>query len=85
MPELCRFHGLIITMYYGDHPPPHFHVSYGHHKAQVLFDGTMLAGALPRRQRRLLRRWVLLHRPELEASWKRALLRQPLGTIEPLP
>ncbi len=56
MPELCRFMGLVITMYHGDHPPPHFHVSYGRHNAQVLLDGRILAGVLPRRQQRLVRR-----------------------------
>jgi hypothetical protein len=29
MPEISRFFGIIITMYYGDHQPPHFHVRYG--------------------------------------------------------
>ena len=29
MPELCRFLGMIITMYYDDHAPPHFHIRYG--------------------------------------------------------
>jgi hypothetical protein len=29
MPELARFFGIIITMYYHDHAPPHFHVRYG--------------------------------------------------------
>jgi hypothetical protein len=33
MPELCRFFGIIITMFYNDHVPPHFHVRYGEHKA----------------------------------------------------
>jgi hypothetical protein len=28
MPELSRFYGLTIRMYYDEHPPPHFHVSY---------------------------------------------------------
>lgn len=85
MPELCRFHGLIITMYHGDHPPPHFHVGYGRHNAQILLDGTILAGALPRRQHRLVQRWAKLHQAELEESWDRAVRRQTLGTIEPLP
>ena len=85
MPELCRFLGLVITMYHGDHPPPHFHVSYGRHNAQVLLDGTILAGTLPRRQQRLVWRWAKLHRAELEESWERALRRETLGTIEPLP
>lgn len=85
MPELCRFLGLVITMYHGDHPPPHFHVSYEDHRAQVLFDGTILAGSLPRRQRRLVRRWAQLHRADLESAWTRAVRRLPLGTIDPLP
>lgn len=85
MPELCRFMGLIITMYHGDHRPPHFHVSYGDQRAQVHIDGTILAGSLPRRQRRLIQRWAGLHRDELDRCWERAVRRQPLGTIEPLP
>lgn len=28
MPELSRFYGIIIRMFYGDHPPPHFHAVY---------------------------------------------------------
>jgi hypothetical protein len=29
MPELCRFLGIVIAMYYRDHGPPHFHAIYG--------------------------------------------------------
>ncbi|MBT3222568.1 MAG: DUF4160 domain-containing protein, partial [Proteobacteria bacterium] len=29
MPELCRFYGIIIRMYYADHNPAHFHAYYG--------------------------------------------------------
>ncbi len=29
MPELSRFFGVIITLYYDDHGPPHFHIRYG--------------------------------------------------------
>lgn len=85
MPELCRFMGLVITMYHDDHPPAHFHVSYGEHQAQVLLDGTILSGTLPRRQRRLVRTWAMLHSRELDAAWHRAVRNQPLGTIDPLP
>ena len=28
MPEISRFLGIIITMYFDDHDPPHFHVRY---------------------------------------------------------
>jgi len=26
MPEICRFLGIVITMYFDDHNPPHIHV-----------------------------------------------------------
>jgi hypothetical protein len=29
MPELARFFGIIIAMYYNDHSPPYFHAKYG--------------------------------------------------------
>jgi len=32
MPEICRFFGISIKMYFGDHMPPHFHAEYGEHK-----------------------------------------------------
>ncbi len=38
MPILCRFFGIIILMYYDDHPPPHFHVRYGGQKAIISID-----------------------------------------------
>ncbi len=36
MPELCRFYGIVIQIYYDDHPPPHFHAKYGDYKAVLL-------------------------------------------------
>jgi len=29
MPEISRFYGIVIRLFYGDHKPPHFHVTYG--------------------------------------------------------
>ena len=47
LPELSRFFGIVITMHYNDHPPPHFHVRYGAHKALVAIDDlTVLRGSL---------------------------------------
>lgn len=33
MPEISRFYGIIIRMYYEDHNPPHFHAVYGDDEA----------------------------------------------------
>jgi len=35
MPEICRFYGIIIRMYFNDHTPPHFHAQYGDHNAII--------------------------------------------------
>ena len=48
MPEICRFYGIIIAMYYNDHAPPHFHARYGKHRAIISIEGLMLLeGDLP--------------------------------------
>ena len=84
MPELCRFFGIVITMYHEDHPPPHFHARYAGHQATFAFDGEMLAGAMPGRQRRLVQAWAELHGGELKTCWERAQELEDPGTIEPL-
>lgn len=38
MPEISRFYGIVIKMFYDDHPPPHFHAEYGSYKAEVSID-----------------------------------------------
>lgn len=35
MPAISRFYGIVISMYSGDHPPPHFHARYGGEKARI--------------------------------------------------
>jgi len=34
MPEVCRFYGIIIAMFFGDHAPPHFHARHGEYKSK---------------------------------------------------
>ena len=85
MPRISTFYGIVITMYYRDHNPPHFHANYGEHQAQIVI-ATLepLFGQLPARALGLVREWANDHRLELEANWERARLREPLATIEPL-
>lgn len=66
MPELSRFFGVVIYMYFKDHVPPHFHAVYQGQEAQVSIEtGNIIAGELPNRQTRLVQAWVELHREEL--------------------
>ena len=83
MPRISEFYGITILMFFGDHNPPHFHVRYGGNKARVALDGTVLAGALPRRAARLVVEWAQLHGDELEDCWERAVNHEPPGTIDP--
>lgn len=86
MPAISRFRGIVVSMHYGDHPPAHFHVCYGEHRATVTIESLqILAGGLPRRVRRLVVEWALARRPQLRDNWDRALSLRPLLEIEPLP
>jgi hypothetical protein len=85
VPRISAFYGIVITMYYRDHEPPHFHAIYGEHEAQVVIATIdVLSGELPLRALRLVREWASLHRSELEANWAKARAREPLDTIAPL-
>lgn len=85
MPEISRFYGIVIRMYYDDHLPRHFHAIYGEHEALVSIRMlAVIAGGLPSRALGLVIEWASLHREELHAPWEKATDRQPLGTISPL-
>jgi uncharacterized protein DUF4160 len=45
MPEISRFFGIIVRMYYDDHPPPHIHVEYEGRKAKLDFRGNVFGVA----------------------------------------
>lgn len=68
MPEICRFLGIVISMYFDAHNPPHFHVSYNEYRAVVAIrDLNLLDGHLPARVRGLVEEWAELHQDELLA------------------
>jgi hypothetical protein len=85
MPRISRFFGVLISMNYNDHAPPHFHVRYGGQRATVSIDDlTILAGWLPPRVLGLVVEWAALHREELAESWNRSRQRLPLERVNPL-
>ena len=82
MPELSRFYGVVIKMYYNDHNPPHFHARYGNARALIrISDGQIMGGELPPTARKLLENWASMRRRELEENWQRARTQQPLERI----
>lgn len=85
MPEVTRFFGIVIRMYFSDHEPAHFHAQYGEFEALVEIETlAKLRGDLPRRAMALVLEWAALHRQELRSNWEWARLGTPLQPIAPL-
>jgi hypothetical protein len=85
MPELCRFYGIIIRMYFADHAPPHFHAFYGSDEAIVAIDTlAVIAGKLPPRAMGMVVEWATQHQADLRAAWNKARTMQSPGRIDPL-
>jgi len=77
MPEIARFYGIVIKLFFGDHPPPHFHAVYGEYIG--LFDISsleMIEGDLPRRARNLVLEWAERNQSELLDMWNKQEIRQ---------
>ena len=85
MPEISRFLGIIIAMYYNDHAPPHFHAKYGDLEAVIAIDnGEVVQGRLPHRVLGLVQEWRVFHKAELAEDWELARERKALKRIDPL-
>ncbi len=81
MPEISRFLGIIISMYFDEHNPPHFHVNYNEYRATVeIRTLNLMAGSLPARVRGLVEEWAELHKNELLQMWETSNFHR----IEPL-
>ncbi len=85
MPEISRFLGIIITMYFSEHNPPHFHARYGEHRGEIAIQSlSVIAGRLPPRVLGLVMEWAALHRDELMENWELARQQTELRRIAPL-
>lgn len=85
VPEICRFLGIVIRMYFADHETPHFHAFYAGTSGRFDIESLrLLDGDLPARVRGLVVEWASLHRVELRDDWERARRHEPLRRIEPL-
>ena len=84
MPEISRFLGIIIRMYFRDHVPPHFHAQYGEYEITVNINDGIVEGKFPKRALNAVMEWYELHKEELLSDWELAQAEQPLKKIEPL-
>ncbi|MEX2599378.1 MAG: DUF4160 domain-containing protein [Dehalococcoidia bacterium] len=85
MPEISRFFGIVIRMYFNDHDPAHFHAAYGNDEALIAIDTlSVYRGSLPRRALGLVLEWADLHRNQLQRNWEHARAGRPIAPITPL-
>lgn len=85
MPEIARFFGIVITMYYDEHNPPHFHARYGKDRAAIEIETLRVReGKLPSRALGLVVEWASDHQEELMADWEAARRDEPPAKIPPL-
>ena len=79
MPEISRFYGMVIKMYFiqADHNPPHIHAIYGDYMGAIdIKSAEMLEGDLPAKALSMVQEWIGLHRDDLLAMWNTQAFRK---------
>ncbi len=91
MPTVSTFRGIIISMYYNDHLPPHFHAEYAGRESkidieeltEIVNQGDSPSSRLPSRQLKIALGWAACHQQELMDNWELARAQRPLFKIAP--
>ena len=85
MPEISRFFGIIIFMYWDEHNPPHFHVKYNEDTAVINIKTLeLMEGSLSRRALNLVLDWAELHQEQLLKDWDLCQQNLMPNKIDPL-
>ena len=87
MPEVSRFYGIIARMQSergGKHHKPHIHALYSEYEIVIAFDGEVLEGCFPMKQRKILEAWIMIHEDELIENWNLLNSGEGFFKIEPL-
>ena len=84
MPEICRFYGIILYLYWRDHNPPHIHFTYGEYVCHIRIIDRVVDGKAPAKVIALVNKWIDEHEAELLSLWEKAGQGEKIGTVEPL-
>ena len=84
MPVISRFLGIIISMYWNDHLPPHFHAKYGEYEITINIASGVIEGKFPKRALKLVLEWYELHTDELKENWELCRQQESIKSIQPL-
>ncbi len=83
MPEIARFYGIVIKMFFKpkEHEPSHIHALYGEYLGEFnILTMDMIQGDLPKKAQELVREWLSLHQAELQVMWDN----QQISKLPPL-
>ena len=83
MPEIARFYGIIIKMFFKpkEHEPSHIHALYGEHIGIFNIETLkMTEGDLPTKAQELVTEWLKKNQKELLNMWET----QKIGKLPPL-
>jgi len=84
MPELSRFFGIIVSLYWRDHTPPHIHFTYSNFECSISVIDRVVNGTAPAKVIAKVNKWIDLHEDEILALWEKAQRGEKLNKIEPL-
>ena len=72
MPEIARFYGIVIKMFFKpkEHEPSHIHALYGEYMGEFnIKTFEMIEGDLPAKAQELVKEWLGLYSDQLQAMW----------------
>ena len=84
MPEISRFYGIIICLYWKDHNPPHVHFTYGDYECSISVLDRIVDGQAPAKVISKVNQWIDLQEQEFLSLWESAQAGKQIGRIEPL-
>ncbi|MBQ6668002.1 MAG: DUF4160 domain-containing protein [Bacteroidales bacterium] len=84
MPEISRFYGIVITMYFPDHNPPHFHIRHNEYRATMDIATGKITGRIPEKVDKMVHEWWEEHQDELWTNWKKMQNGETMFKINPL-
>lgn len=79
MPEIARFYGIVIKMFFKpkEHEPSHIHALYGEYMGEFnVRTLEMIQGDLPNKAQELVREWLALYQSELQNMWDQQQIRK---------
>ncbi len=81
MPEISRFFGIVIRMYYDEKHGPHLHAKAGKSGASYGFSGRRIVGSLPPDKNALVLAWIKVNGVAIARNWKKITLGEPVEKI----